>query len=49
MYAHRDEHVTAYLAAADEAFGELADALRKGDLSERMKGGPATAGFRRLA
>jgi hypothetical protein len=41
--------VTAYLASADEAFGELADAMKKGDLATRMKGGPATAGFRRLA
>jgi glutamate-1-semialdehyde 2,1-aminomutase len=49
MYAHTEGHVKAYLAAVDEVFGLVADAMKKGDLRQRMKGGPATAGFRRLA
>jgi len=48
MLAHRAEHVEAYLAAADEAFGLVAEAVAKGDLKKRMKGPPAVVGFRRL-
>ncbi|MDT8375578.1 MAG: aminotransferase class III-fold pyridoxal phosphate-dependent enzyme [Mariprofundaceae bacterium] len=48
MYAHTEEHVKAYLAAADGAFTELADALRSGDIESRLKGMPSTQGFKRL-
>lgn len=49
MLAHRGEHVESYLAAVDQAFCRLAEALAADDLEKRMKGGPATAGFARLA
>ena len=48
MLAHTPAHVKAYLAAVDEAFGLVAEAVGKGDLRKRMKGPPATVGFRRL-
>jgi glutamate-1-semialdehyde 2,1-aminomutase len=48
-YAHKPEHVTAYLEAVDTTFGLIADAMRKGDISSRLKGPPAHTGFRRLA
>ena len=37
--AHDHRHVDAYLAAAEEIFGELAEAVRQGDAAERI-GGP---------
>lgn len=49
MFPHTSDHVKAYLAAVDEAFGLLAEAVAKGDLKKRLRGGPATAGFARLA
>jgi glutamate-1-semialdehyde 2,1-aminomutase len=48
MYAHTDEHVNAYLEALDEAFAELATALRQGDLLDKLKGQPTSVGFQRL-
>jgi len=48
MYAHSQEHVKDYLVAVDEAFAELADAMRSGDLELRLKGKPSTQGFKRL-
>ncbi|KKU74163.1 MAG: hypothetical protein UX98_C0001G0093 [Parcubacteria group bacterium GW2011_GWA2_47_26] len=48
MYAHTSEHVAQYIAAADRAFAELADAIRAGDIGKRLKGKPAQAGFGRL-
>lgn len=48
MAAHRPEHVASYLAAADEAFGEIAKASESGDAARRLKGRPAMAGFKRL-
>jgi glutamate-1-semialdehyde aminotransferase len=46
--AHREEHVDAYLAAADAIFSELAEAIRKGDAADRIGGPVHHAGFRRL-
>ena len=46
--AHTDEVIERYTAAIDEVFGEIADALRKGDVRERLKGPAAHTGFRRL-
>lgn len=48
MYAHADDHVRAYLFAADRAFAELASATRAGDIEKRLKGKPAKSGFQRL-
>jgi len=48
MYAHSEKDVTAYLKAADSAFGEIAHASAKGDLRRRLRGEPAAAGFKRL-
>jgi len=48
MLAHTTEHVESYLAALDEVFGELAEAVQTGDLVSKLEGGPATEGFRRL-
>lgn len=49
MYAHTNAHVDSYLKAVDEAFGELSEACRAGDIKTLLKGKPATAGFKRLA
>jgi glutamate-1-semialdehyde 2,1-aminomutase len=47
--AHRLEHVDAYLAAADEIFAELAEAIRCGDAAARIGGPVRHSGFARLA
>jgi len=47
--AHTDEHVDTYLAAADEVFGELAEAIRQGDAATRIGGPVRHSGFQRLA
>jgi glutamate-1-semialdehyde 2,1-aminomutase len=46
---HEERHVTAYLAAADTAFAELADAIRAGDTARRIGGPVKHTGFARLA
>ena len=48
MYAHQDKHVELYLHAFDEALAEISDAIKKGSLESRLKGPPASVGFRRL-
>jgi glutamate-1-semialdehyde 2,1-aminomutase len=48
MYAHQNHHVDQYLQAVDNAFAEIFDANHSGDLEKRLKGKPATAGFKRL-
>jgi glutamate-1-semialdehyde 2,1-aminomutase len=48
MLAHTDAHVTAYLAAVDQAFAEIAAARKAGDLKSRLQGKPAVSGFKRL-
>jgi glutamate-1-semialdehyde 2,1-aminomutase len=48
MYAHTDEHVHLYLKAVDKAFAELAAALERMDLKDKLEGQPASAGFKRL-
>ncbi|MBI4143085.1 hypothetical protein HY480_04385 [Candidatus Uhrbacteria bacterium] len=47
MLPHTTAHVDAYLAAADEIFMEIAEALRTGDVSTRVRA-PAATGFGRL-
>ena len=46
--AHTDEVIDMYAAAIDEVFAEISDALRKGDVKDRLKGPVAHSGFRRL-
>ena len=46
--AHTDEIVALYGEAIDEVFGEIADALAKGEVKARLKGPVAHTGFARL-
>ena len=46
--AHSETHVDRYAAAADEIFAELADAVHKGDVAQRIGGRAAHSGFARL-
>jgi glutamate-1-semialdehyde aminotransferase len=48
-WAHTSEIVDAYLSAADEVFGLLADGLARGDLAARLEGPVCHAGFKRLS
>jgi glutamate-1-semialdehyde 2,1-aminomutase len=48
MLAHEPRHVEAYLAALDEVFAELAQAIAAGDIDERLKTPVKHAGFGRL-
>lgn len=48
MYAHRKEHVEAYLSAADEVFALISSARTGGDPRRELLGQPAVAGFKRL-
>jgi glutamate-1-semialdehyde 2,1-aminomutase len=49
MYAHTEEHVTAYTTACYDVFGVLAEACAADDVQSRLRGGPATTGFTRFA
>lgn len=49
MYAHQTRHLELYLQALDQAFEEINDARRAGDIGKMLKGQPAVAGFKRLA
>ena len=46
--AHEPRHVDAYLAAAEPVFAELAEAIAKGDVADRIGGPVKSAGFARL-
>ncbi|MCC7084913.1 MAG: aminotransferase class III-fold pyridoxal phosphate-dependent enzyme [Pirellulales bacterium] len=48
-WAHQEQHVDCYLAAADKTFPELADAIRLGDAEIRIGGPVKHTGFKRLA
>jgi hypothetical protein len=48
MYAHRPYHVEQYLSATDKVFAEIADAEAKGTIKGKLKGLPASSGFKRL-
>jgi len=48
MYAHEDEHVRRYLAAAYEVFGLLAVAASEQDVASLLRGPVAQSGFGRL-
>jgi len=47
-YAHKEEHIKAYLEAADVAFCFISEAIDKGDAEKRLKGPVCHAGFKRL-
>ena len=47
--AHQPHHVEAYLAACDEVFAEMGDAIRSDDIEDRIGGPVKYAGFTRLA
>ena len=47
--AHTEEHIQRYLAAADQVFAELAEAIEKGDVKKRISGPVRHTGFVRLA
>jgi glutamate-1-semialdehyde 2,1-aminomutase len=49
MDAHTGADIDRYLAACERAFVSMAAAREKGDPASRLKGLPATAGFRRIA
>jgi glutamate-1-semialdehyde 2,1-aminomutase len=46
--AHQDRHVDACIAAANEVFPEIADAIRLGDAATRLSGPVRHTGFARL-
>lgn len=48
MLAHTMAIVDRYLLVVRDVFGEIATALRRGDLASRLKGPPAHVGFTRL-
>lgn len=47
-FAHKNEHVAAYLDAVGEAFSFIADAVRNGDPARHLKGPVCHSGFKRL-
>ncbi|MCP4650685.1 MAG: aminotransferase class III-fold pyridoxal phosphate-dependent enzyme [PVC group bacterium] len=48
MYAHQTAHVNSYLQSVDEVFAIIANANQKGEVETKLKGKPATAGFKRI-
>ena len=48
IFAHQSHHVEQYLQSVDEIFSEISEANQAGNLEKRLRGKPATAGFRRL-
>jgi len=49
MYAHQTSHVEQYLGAVDESFAQISELHQRGEIIKRLKGAPASEGFRRLA
>jgi len=49
MFAHQSHHVEQYLQSVDDAFSEISEANQKGRLERRLRGKPATSGFKRLS
>ena len=47
-YAHKEEHVSGYLQALNDAFSFIADALNKGKPEKYLKGPVCHSGFKRL-
>ncbi len=48
MYAHEHDHVDAYLEGFDDVLAELVDAINNGQIEARLRGLPASTGFKRL-
>ena len=48
MYAHKKDHVEEYLHAVDEAFADISEANKAGNIEKCLKGPPASVGFKRL-
>jgi len=48
-YAHQPDHVKSYVEAVEEAFSEIAEALNRNEVAQRLKGPIAHTGFHRLA
>lgn len=48
MFAHQSIHVNNYLQAVDEVFAIIAKANKTGTVESKLKGKPATAGFKRI-
>lgn len=48
MAAHRPENVAAYLDAVDAVFAEMAPVIAEKSVMQKLKGQPASAGFKRL-
>ncbi|MBI1945831.1 MAG: aminotransferase class III-fold pyridoxal phosphate-dependent enzyme [Deltaproteobacteria bacterium] len=48
-YAHKEEHLTAYLTACNAVFQEIAAAVRQGRLEQSLRGPVKHGGFQRLA
>ena len=48
-YAHKDEHIDAYLAACDDVFAIMAAAIEKNNIIELLEGQVCQGGFARLA
>jgi len=46
--AHTEQIVAMFADALNEVFGEMADAIKRGDVQKRLKGPVAHSGFRRL-
>lgn len=49
MYAHKEEHVAGYMKAVDSAFAEIVRSLQDGSLYGKLKGQPASVGFKRIS
>jgi glutamate-1-semialdehyde 2,1-aminomutase len=47
-YAHQEEHVESYLAAVQEVFVQIAEALQRNTVMAQLRGPVAHAGFYRL-
>jgi len=48
MIKKKTEHIEQYLHAVNEAFAEIASAIKIGSIDEKLKGGPSSEGFKRL-
>lgn len=48
-FAHKDEHISAYLEACDEVFAIIAKAIKNNNYKELLEGPVAHGGFARLA
>jgi glutamate-1-semialdehyde 2,1-aminomutase len=49
MYAHSRLHVEQYLAAVEEVFSEIKDAIDNEQVDALIENQPASSGFKRLA